>query len=52
MLVDVASGTGDIAKLYFDKVNYKGCVYCVDENKEMLNLNKKKLNENSKVKWF
>ena len=51
-LIDVASGTGDIAKLYLDKINYKGCVYCVDENKGMLNLNKKKLNENSKVKWF
>ena len=51
-LIDVASGTGDIAKLYLDKTNYKGCVYCVDENKGMLDLNKKKLNGNSKVKWF
>ena len=41
-LIDVASGTGDIAKLYLDKVNYKGQVYCVDENKGMLELNKKK----------
>ena len=40
-LIDVASGTGDIAKLYLNKINYKGCVYCVDENKEMLDLNKK-----------
>ena len=51
-LIDVASGTGDIAKLYLDKTNYKGCVYCVDENKGMLDLNKKKLKSNSKVKWF
>ena len=51
-LIDVASGTGDIAKLYLDKTNYKGSVYCVDENKGMLDLNKKKLKENSKVKWF
>ena len=51
-LIDVASGTGDIAKLYLDKTNYKGCVYCVDENKGMLDLNKKKLRENDKVKWF
>ena len=51
-LIDVASGTGDIAKLYLDKTNYKGCVYCVDENKGMLDLNKEKLNGNSKVKWF
>jgi len=51
-LIDVASGTGDIAKLYLNKVNDKGNVYCVDENKEMLDLNKKKLKENDNVKWF
>ena len=41
-LIDVASGTGDIAKLYLNKTNYKGSVCCVDENKEMLELKKKK----------
>ena len=51
-LIDVASGTGDIAKLYLNKINYKGSVCCVDENKGMLNLNKKKLKSNPKVKWF
>ena len=35
-LIDVASGTGDIAKLFLDKVNYKSKVCCVDENKNML----------------
>ena len=52
ILLDVASGTGDIAKLYLDKVKYKGSVCCVDENKGMLDLNKKKLEESSNVKWF
>jgi len=51
-LIDVASGTGDIAKLYLDKINYTGNAFCVDENKGMLELNKKKLNENHCVKWF
>jgi len=51
-LVDVASGTGDIAKLYLDKISYKGQVYCVDENKGMIDLNRKKLKKNNKVKWF
>mgnify|MGYP001301872471 CR=1 FL=1 len=51
-LIDVASGTGDIAKLYLDKINYNGSVCCVDENQEMLNLNKIKLKKNSKVRWF
>ena len=51
-LIDVASGTGDIAKLYLNKINYKGYAYCVDENKGMLYLNKKKFKENANVKWF
>ena len=51
-LIDVASGTGDIAKLYLNKINYKGCVCCVDENKGILNLNKKKFKRNVNVKWF
>ena len=51
-LIDVASGTGDIAKLYLNKIDYNGYVYCVDENAEMLDLNKKKLKKNDKVKWF
>tara|TARA_Y100001970_G_scaffold250557_1_gene322417 strand:+ start:295 stop:999 length:705 start_codon:yes stop_codon:yes gene_type:complete len=51
-LIDVASGTGDIAKLYLDKINYNGSVYCVDENKDMLYLNKKKIKKNANVKWF
>ena len=42
-LIDVASGTGDIPKLFMNKVNYKSSVYCVDENKDMLNLSKKKI---------
>jgi len=51
-LIDVASGTGDIAKLYLDKVNNEGIAHCVDENKGMLDLNKKKFNNNNNVKWF
>ena len=52
ILIDVASGTGDIAKLYLDKVTYKGSVCCVDENKGMLDLNKRKFKGSVKVKWF
>ena len=51
-LIDVASGTGDIAKLYLNKINYKGSVCCVDKNKGMLDLNKRKFKENANVKWF
>ena len=51
-LIDVGSGTGDIAKLYLNKINYRGSVCCIDENKGMLDLNKKKFKKNAKVKWF
>tara|TARA_Y100000590_G_scaffold7004_1_gene8986 strand:- start:8439 stop:9143 length:705 start_codon:yes stop_codon:yes gene_type:complete len=51
-LIDVASGTGDIAKLYLTKTNYNGKVYCLDENKEMLNINKKRFKNLSNIKWF
>jgi demethylmenaquinone methyltransferase/2-methoxy-6-polyprenyl-1,4-benzoquinol methylase len=51
-LVDVASGTGDIAKLFLDKINYDGHVFCVDENIGMLKLNKKRFNKNANIKWF
>ena len=51
-LIDVASGTGDIAKLYLKKINFNGYASCVDENKEMLNLSKKKFIKNSSINWF
>lgn len=52
ILIDVASGTGDIAKLYLNKINNKGFVCCVDENRGMLDLNKKKIKKNNNIKWF
>jgi len=51
-LIDVASGTGDVAKLFLEQVNYDANVHCVDENKEMLEINKRKLKNNNNVKWF
>ncbi len=51
-LIDVASGTGDIARLYLEKTNFKGHAYCVDENKNMLDLSKQKIKINSNIKWF
>jgi len=51
-LIDVASGTGDIAKLYLEKINFSGFAYCLDENKDMLEINKKKFKNKSTLKWF
>ena len=51
-LIDVASGTGDVAKLFLEEINYKGNVSCVDENRKMLNLNKKKFKNKNNVRWY
>tara|TARA_B100001123_G_scaffold407980_1_gene500734 strand:- start:153 stop:857 length:705 start_codon:yes stop_codon:yes gene_type:complete len=50
-LIDVASGTGDIAKLFLEKVNHNGNVFCVDENRDMLNISKKKFKETNNIEW-
>jgi demethylmenaquinone methyltransferase / 2-methoxy-6-polyprenyl-1,4-benzoquinol methylase len=51
-LIDVASGTGDIAKLYLKEIDYNGKVFCVDENQGMLDLNKKRFKSNENIKWY
>ena len=51
-LIDVASGTGDIAKLFLEKTKYKSHVYCVAENKDMLRLSKKRFGQKLKPQWF
>ena len=37
-LIDVASGTGDIAKLYSNRINNSGEISCIEPNKEMLSV--------------
>ena len=51
-LIDVASGTGDIAKLFLNKTNYKSDVFCVDENNNMLNLSRKRFDKTPRVRWY
>ena len=51
-LIDVACGTGDIGKLFLESVNYKGVVYNVDPNKNMINEGKKKFKNIGSIKWF
>ena len=51
-LMDVASGTGDIAKAFLNKTNFSGKVTCVDSNKSMLDIGKRKLKNSNKVKWY
>ena len=51
-LIDVASGTGDITKLFLEKIDYSGNVCCIDENEGMLNISKKKFRQINNVKWY
>ena len=51
-LIDVACGTGDIAKLFLHSVNEKSLVTCVDPSKGMIKKGKEKLKEFKNLKWI
>ena len=50
-LLDVACGTGDIAKLFIDATNGRSKVDCVDPNKKMISLGKDKLKNYKNIYW-
>ena len=50
-LVDVACGTGDIAKLFSDINNNRSKILCVDFNQKMLSEGKKRLKNYKNIKW-
>ena len=50
-LIDVACGTGDIAKLFINATKYNSKVVCVDPNKNMVSLGKNKLKNYKNVSW-
>ena len=51
-LIDVASGTGDIAKLFFIKTKKTGQITCIEPNKLMLQQGEKKLKKYESIKWI
>ena len=51
-LVDIASGTGDVAKSFLIQTNLKGKVSCVEPNKLMLEEGKKKLSGFKNIDWY
>ena len=51
-LIDVASGTGDIAKLYLNKLSKNAEVTCVDPNLGMIKKSKEKLKEFKNVNFI
>ena len=51
-LIDVACGTGDIAKLFLNRVNELSEITCVDPNKGMIKKGKEKLNDYKNLNWI
>ena len=51
-LIDVASGTGDIAKIFSKKTFGKSEIYCVEPNKAMLSMGKDKLSTFKNIKYY
>ena len=50
-LIDVACGTGDIAKLYSIATNKNSNILCADSNPKMIKEGKKKLKAFNNIKW-
>ena len=51
-LIDVASGTGDIAKLYSKKINHSSTISCVEPNADMFKTGKNNLRNYKNINWF
>ena len=51
-IIDVASGTGNIAELFIKRVGVTANVACVEPNKEMYHHGKLNLKKFKNIKWF
>ena len=51
-IIDVAAGTGDLAKMISKKNYNKNNFCCVEPNKEMFETGKKKLQSFTNIKWY
>tara|TARA_Y100001970_G_scaffold287465_1_gene412216 strand:+ start:11127 stop:11831 length:705 start_codon:yes stop_codon:yes gene_type:complete len=51
-LIDVACGTGDIAKLFLESIDKDFQITCIDPNKNMIFKGKEKLRKYKNLKWI
>ena len=51
-IIDVASGTGDLAKIISQKNDNQNIICCVEPNKGMLETGKEKLKSLGNIKWY
>jgi len=50
-IIDVAAGTGDLAKMISKKNNHKNTIYCVEPNEGMFATGMEKLKSFNNIKW-
>lgn len=50
-IIDVASGTGDLARIISEKTKNKNTIYCIEPNKKMLFEGKEKLKSFKNINW-
>jgi demethylmenaquinone methyltransferase/2-methoxy-6-polyprenyl-1,4-benzoquinol methylase len=50
-LIDVASGTGDLAKIFNKKTKNTSEIFCVEPNKDMIEIGRNKLKDHKNIKW-
>ena len=50
-LIDIASGTGDIPKMFSEKTNNQCEINCVEPNKDMIQVGINKLKKYKNIKW-
>ena len=51
-LIDVASGTGDIAKIFSEKNNNSANISCVEPNTQMFDIGRSNLEKFTNIKWY
>ena len=51
-IIDVASGTGDLAKIISERNNDQNKISCIEPNQSMLETGKKKLTHLKNIKWY
>ena len=51
-LIDVACGTGDIAKLFLNNKRINSSITCVDPNKGMIGQGRQKLSKYKNIEWI
>jgi demethylmenaquinone methyltransferase/2-methoxy-6-polyprenyl-1,4-benzoquinol methylase len=51
-IIDVAAGTGDLAKMISERNKKKNIFYCVEPNKGMFEAGKEKLKSYTNIKWY